>query len=327
MRRYTHSCQLAALTMALASCSYGQGHPAPTSTAPDENKVSELPTRQLIFTAGELVSGLNVSPVIVLPMQCASDGALLFDMLQPPSFMQQALYAVTSKSSHSFEISAMTDLHGTHLISFFPGNNHVSVLVRATRETTPSPGEATVRQSSYGFFVAVFDRQGNYMKSVELAIHNVLPFHIAALPSGEYLVTGYDRANDMPRLYLVAGDGQVVRTLALSDNLGQYVSDDPNSAKGMMNYSRVLGSILMTAHGDEVLVWRRGAGVVPFSVWAPMAVLGRSSWMCQKASLSPMCSRPTNCGWLTSKRPNTKRTRNRTCARRPTTNSIHRTEA
>jgi hypothetical protein len=244
--------------MALASCGYGQSDPAPTSTAPYENKVSELPTHQLTFTAGDPVSGLNVSPVIVLPMQCASDGALFFDMLQPPSFTQQALYAVTPKSSRSFEISAMTDLHGVELISFFPGKDYVSVLVRATRVTTPSPGESKVRQSSYGFFVAVFDRQGNYVKSVELAMHNVLPSHVAALTSGEYLVTGYDRANDMPRLYLIGGDGQVIRTLVLPDNLGQYVADDPNSAKGMMNYSRVLGSILMSAHGDEVLVWRRG---------------------------------------------------------------------
>lgn len=268
MRRYTHSCQLAAIMMALASCGYGQSHPTPPTTPSDENRGSELSTRQLTFTAGDPVSGLNVSPVIVLPIHCASDGALFLNTLQPPSFTQQALYAVTPKSSRSFEISAITDLYGIQMISFYPGNDRVSVLVRATRETSPSPGEAKVRQSSYGFFVATFDRQGNYMKSVELAMHNVLPSHVATLTSGEYLVTGYDRANDMPRLYLIGGDGQVIRPLVLPDNLGQYVSDDPNSAKGMMNYSRVLGSILMTSHGDEVLVWRRGGSGPILSVGA-----------------------------------------------------------
>ena len=148
MRRYTHSCQLAALMMALARCGYAQSHPTPASTASDENRVSELPTRQLTFTGGDPVSGLNISPVIVLPIQCASDGALFLNTLQPPSFTQQAFNAVTPKSSRSFEISAITDLHGIQMISFYPGNDRVSVLVRATRETTPSPGEAKVRQSS-----------------------------------------------------------------------------------------------------------------------------------------------------------------------------------
>lgn len=180
-------------------------------------------------------------------------------MLQPPSFLQQAVYAVTPKSSRSFEISAINNLHGIELISFFPGSDHVALLVRATSKAGPLSGEAKVRQSSYGYFVALFSREGTYQKFVELDLHGVLPSHVAALTSGEFLVTGYDRANDMPRLYLVAGDGQVIRALVLPYNVSEYASsDDPNSGKGMMHYSLVLGSILMTAHGDEVLVWRRG---------------------------------------------------------------------
>ena len=202
-------------------------------------------------------------------MQCTSDGALFFDMLQPPSFMQQALYAVTPKIGRGFAISAINDLHEIDVISFFPSSDHVSVLVRATRETSPVSGEVKVRQSTYRFFVALFNRQGEYLKSVQLEMHDVVPSHVAALSSGEYLVTGYDRANDLPRLYLVADDGQVTRSLVLPYNIGRYVpSDDPNSAQGIMNSSHVLGSILMTPHGDEVLVWRRGGSGPMLSVGA-----------------------------------------------------------
>ena len=259
MRPYTRCCQLAFVGMAFAICGYAQSLPAIKLPAPDDKTVAELPVRQVIFTAGEPVSGLATSPVIVLPIQCTGDGALFFEMLQPPSFMQHAIYAVKPKSSRSFDLSAMADLHEVEMITFYPSKDHVSVLVRATKATGPALGEAKVRQSNYGFFVAVFDRNGNYEKSVELALHNVVPSHIAVLSSGDYLVTGYDRTNDMPRLYLVGGDGQVMRPLSLPDNLARYTpSDDPNSAKGLMNSSRVLGSILMTAHGGEVLVWRRG---------------------------------------------------------------------
>ena len=45
----------------------------------------------------------------------------------------------------------------------------------------------------------------------------------------------------------------------MPDSLGEYQqSANPNSPKGMTNRSRVLGSILMTAHGGDILVWRRG---------------------------------------------------------------------
>jgi hypothetical protein len=260
MQSFKSSCQLATLVMALATCCYGQSHPVLNSNDSEADKVNDLPTRQVTFSAGDPVNDIKASPALILPMQCTGDGALFFDMLQPPSFMQQAVYSVTLKSSQSFSVSAIADLHDVHQINFFPTKDHVFLLVHATKEASPAAGDTVVRQSSYAYFVAVFNRQGNYEHSIKLTMHDVLPSHIAVLTSGEYLVTGYDRANDMPRLYLVDSDGQLIRPLVLPEILGKYIaSDDSTSAKAAMNQSKVLGSILMTAHGDEVLLWRRGA--------------------------------------------------------------------
>lgn len=187
MQSFNGSCQIATLVMALATCCYGQSHSTPNSTAPEKNKVNDLPTRQVTFNAGDPVHDLKASPVVIMPMQCTGEGALFFDMLQPPSFMQQDLHAVTLKSSQRFDVSSISDLHDIRIMSFFSTNNHVSILVRATKETGPSFGDTTVRQSNYGYFVAVFDRQGNYEKSVKLAMHDVFPSHIAVLASGDIL--------------------------------------------------------------------------------------------------------------------------------------------
>jgi hypothetical protein len=116
-------------------------------------------------------------------------------------------------------------------MSFFPSDSVVGFLVRASKELPGAPGTgkspAGIPWNKYHSYIAEFDRNGSYKESIELPMTYVLS-HFAILPSGEFLVTGYDELNSTPKLLFLNSSGQVVRSIDLpaarSSSLNNHLS-------------------------------------------------------------------------------------------------------
>jgi hypothetical protein len=84
--------------------------------------------------------------------------------------------------------------------------------------------------------------------------------HFAILPSGEFLVSGYDELNATPKLLFLNSSGEVVRSLDLPAARSFAGDDLPfRSGESMMASGRLLGSVLFTAYKQDILVWRMGS--------------------------------------------------------------------
>ena len=244
--------------------------PKPESRVPADQKPAidattvqdEIPAKTLEFKIQETDAGLPVSPVTTLPLQCASDGTLFLDMLKPTDPNQHTVLSVHGKTSQTYSPSAISDLHDIIVLSFFPSDSVVGFLVRASKELPGAPGSgkspAGIPWNKYHNYIAEFDRNGSYKESIELPMTDVLS-HFAILPSGEFLVSGYDQLNSTPRLLFFNSSGQVVRNLdlpAARSFAGGNLSY--GSSESMMASSRLLGSVMFTAYKQDILVWRMG---------------------------------------------------------------------
>ena len=227
-----------------------------TSSSPEQT-ISE---RALQFSPVALNSAVPLSPVTSLP-QCASDGSLFIDMLDPKNLKNHTLIAITEKSSQVFSPASISDIHDVDVFGFFPAESIVGFLVRGTKGLvgTPGPGKSSAGYawSDYHNYVAEFNRDGGYKGAIELPMSYQLS-HLAILPSGEFLVSGYDQLNSSARLLFLDSSGRVLRALDLpasrSDaSLGQIYG----SATASRVASELIGSVVFTPYNQDILVWRK----------------------------------------------------------------------
>jgi hypothetical protein len=226
----------------------------------------EIPTHTLNFEPQETDPTLPFGNVYALPIQCAPDGALFVYSINPKDPNQETLYSVRGKKIQTYLLSAISDLHDLQQFSFFPTDSQVGILVRASKETPGQPGHgkspAGIPWSKYHFYIALFDRNGSYRESIELSMFDgpdASVSRIALLPSGEFLVLGYDRLNSTTRLLLLSSAGQIVRTLDLPAARTAAADTTFRSGPGMMATANLMGSITFTAWNQDILVSRRNS--------------------------------------------------------------------
>lgn len=214
----------------------------------------QVPTRTLEFKAIDSDPALSLSPITTLPPHCTSDGSLFLDLLDPKDLARHTVVSVRGRRTQTYSPSAISDLHSIHVFSFFPSDSMVGFLVRGTK-SSPS-ASAAVPWSEYHNYIALFDRDGSYKKSIELPMAYP-PSHIAILPSGEFLVSGYDKVNSAARLLFLDSSGQIVRLIDLpASRTSPPVSPPYGSGESMMQWSKLIGFVVFTAYKDDILVWR-----------------------------------------------------------------------
>ncbi|RXS97189.1 hypothetical protein [Silvibacterium dinghuense] len=71
--------------------------------------------------------------------------------------------------------------------------------------TTVTTGEKPESQA----YMLVFDRQGGFVKSIELHL-SFTPYHFAVLRSGDFVMTGVDEGNKVPKAAVVSTGGEVI---------------------------------------------------------------------------------------------------------------------
>jgi hypothetical protein len=240
---------------------------APDST--DQNRSSgnqETPTYSLEFKSPELIQEMGPSPLLEVPFQCTSDGAVFIDTLDPKDVMAHTLYSVLNKSVRKFSLTAINDLGDLDTVDYFPGSSTVDFLVQASTKSLPRSGGAIsadtekihTEHHARHFFVAEFDREGNYKKSIQLGIDFPL-FRFAVLSTGEFLVAGYDSATDSERLLLLDDAGQIVKSIdqPLSTK-ERSARRDASPDQRMLAGAQSAGKTNFVAYKDSVLAWRSG---------------------------------------------------------------------
>jgi hypothetical protein len=171
------------------------------------------------FKPGAPVPGIGAMPAIRLPFECASDGAVLISMVQalgtgtPPRNMSQyspslLLTSISpANEAHSFPLDQVPDLYDIQDIGDYASESKVIFLVRATREDkqakqnyTASDGtqhEFTGNAAEHHFYIVMFDRQGNYQKTLQIDASFRIN-RLGLFPSGMFLAYGYDEADHAP---------------------------------------------------------------------------------------------------------------------------------
>jgi hypothetical protein len=230
----------------------------------EEIPASALPVRSVEFAAVDTGAKMPLSPATTLPPLCNSDGTLFLDTLEVKGVQYlHTVISIRGKETHQYSPAGISDLHDVFIHSFYPSDSIVGFLVRATKEPLgkPGPGKspAGVPWDKYHNYIAEFDLNGSYKESIELPMDYQVS-HLAILPSGEFLVSGYDRLNSTAKLVFLNSSGQLVRNLDLpaarSDKSGDAAF---GSAKATMVSSRLIGLVVFTGYKSDILVWHMGS--------------------------------------------------------------------
>jgi hypothetical protein len=222
-----------------------------------------MQTYVLEFGSPQSIRGIGPSPLLATPFQCLADGAVFVDALDPSHSMKQTVYSLLGNQVSAYTMDAIHDLSHVQMIDYFPQSSTVNFLVRASRKAVP---ETTIQENSQRppldrsdhYFIAIFGRDGAYQKSVQLPISYPL-FRFAALPSGEFIVAGYDSAVDAEKLVLLDDGGQLIKTIDPAVSSAERAERRNASAdQRMIAGDESAGRASFVGFKDAVLEWRAG---------------------------------------------------------------------
>lgn len=260
-----------ALALALASPAPGQGS-AHRRAVPDGAEAS--PIYRISFKEGSPVPGIGAMPAIRLPLECASDGTVFISMVQAlgtgspsrnlsPYSPSLLLMSVSpSHEAHSFPLDQVPDLYDVQDIGDYASESKVIFLIRATPEdkqakqeyTTPDgiKHEYIANAAEHHFYIVIFDRQGNYQKTVKY--EGTLRLNrLGAFLSGMYLAYGYDEVDRAPKLAILKDDGTLLKFLQIPEG------DAPSSVcmqepVGKSPAACRIAAMQFVPHGHSILV-------------------------------------------------------------------------
>ncbi len=226
----------------------------------DRDASAIFPVHTLDFKTLDSPPTLTISSVMTFPSECTVDGALFLDMLDSTNPRRHTVVSIHGKDTNAYEVSAISDLNDITVISFFPSDDTVGFLVRASKEQpgphTPGRSAAGIAWKDYHNFIAEFDRNGQYKDSIQLPVDYTLS-RFAMLPSGEFIITGYDKLNSTVRLLFLKQSGEILRSLDMPSARDFAArNEDSSTAESDKDARLLLGSILFTRYQNDILVWR-----------------------------------------------------------------------
>ncbi len=236
-----------ALALSLATL---QGQAAREQTSPKAAPVKSAvlaPLYRIVFKPSDPVPGIGAMPAIRLPFECAGDGTVFISMVQalgtgsPPRNLSPyspslLLTSISpSREAHSFPLDQVPDLYDLQEVGDYASESRVIFLVRATREDKQvkqnyTASDGTQREfngnfAEHHFYIVMFDRQGNYQKTVQIE-GGIRMTRLGLFPSGTFLAYGYDEADHAPKLAMLKDDGTLLKFLEIPKG------DVPESALG-----------------------------------------------------------------------------------------------
>lgn len=183
---------------------------------------------QIDFQPGDPIPGIGAMPAVRLPLECTEDGTMFISMVQPlgngapprnlaPYSVSLLLTSISrSGEAHSFPLDQVPDLYDIVQISDYVSDSKVIFLLSAAHGSKQAPaiagGNDVKTPVERSFYAVMFDRQGNYEKTVEVdsTLHVSL---LGLFPSGTFLVYGADRTDHTPKLAMLKDDGTILKFL------------------------------------------------------------------------------------------------------------------
>jgi hypothetical protein len=254
-------------------CKSQSQHPSNSTsvkkTQPLETQTqSDIPTRSLNFTKGDPLPGVTAAPLISLPIHCTSDGSLLLDMLNPLKPNEHTFTRIHSNESRTYSFNSIKQLKDVQFWDVFPSNSEISFLIKGTKEIEEAPQTElmpdgtsksyTISKGKYDFYIATFGIDGTFKELIEIPVSYQL-YHLGVLETGEFVVSGYDSANNVARLLLLSSSGKLIKPIPLPEAIQNYdAQNDSHTDSVIMAALKNIASIQFTSYGDGVLVWRSG---------------------------------------------------------------------
>jgi len=205
---------------------YGQADDSPSKTdrSKEASNSPALPVTHLSLSAGKPAPGVGRSAVVLQPVECTSKGDIVLQIPRPPDFAAISVVSLRLDGARTFDMSTVPKLNDIRLHSVYPGDDTELFLVTATADSTQSDvrmrtpqGDVMskkVWQGEHRNYLVLFGLDGVYQSTVELPSRYDYR-KAAVLPSGDFLLLGYDSVNRIPRLQLVNASGQHVRDLEI----------------------------------------------------------------------------------------------------------------
>ncbi|HEY6338381.1 MAG TPA: hypothetical protein VIW68_07790 [Candidatus Sulfotelmatobacter sp.] len=195
---------------------------------------SPAPLYSISFERKNAVSGIDASPAIKLPFDCTSDGIVFVTMvpvggqLHPPTFAPPPLLLVSvspSGRTHTFPLDQPTEqLFDVREVDHYASESNVIFTIQAAKENKPvtqtytkpdgTEGEFTRNSAEHNFYVVIFDRDGNYQKTVKLDV-SIQVQQLGMFPSGVFLAFGFGEETHAPQLVMLKEDGTLLRPLQI----------------------------------------------------------------------------------------------------------------
>ncbi len=223
---------------------------------------NQVPVYNLDFKAEKPVPGFAAPAAIAQPIHCSPDGATFLNALVPPDFSSSSVTSISEKEVVGFSVQKIADLQNVRSLDYFPSAKHLHLLVYAAPKTSdgtvPSP-------ASYHQYIAEFDRKGEYKKSIKVpsAIH---VYRFAVLPSGNFLLSGFDPANNVASLVLMSPEGEILRPLELPEDLQQTKElnrrEQNSKEPASLIASRMFSQEIFAAEGQGIVSWHPGSATV-----------------------------------------------------------------
>ena len=238
------------------------GNEAKPLPQPQAQSAEIIPSIDLQFKSGDPIPGLTASPAIAMPVQCASDGSAVIQMLIPPDFQQTAFYRFDSSKSTPIVLSGIPKISRTVPIDIFASTSLVGVLLYAQESASDIYSPLTP-----GSFVALFEPSGAFKKLIKLP-SQVSFLRFALLPSGDLVTLEFNPPTAVARLTLRDSSGEEERTLQIPHGLENVAS--PSAAAPVYSRSdnekisgeHAVDRARFTAYGEKVLLWIPGNATV-----------------------------------------------------------------
>jgi hypothetical protein len=216
--------------------------------------------KKIKFAEGKPVLGLPADGTRTHP-HCSNDGTMFFDVYthdaSPTRMGAPELYSVTSGGEvKRLSQKLPVDFTSMSVINFFAADHTLVTLLRAERDedgSTPAPP----REVRYFLSLSDFDGDGADLFSLDLKFR---PLKVAMFGNGDFLVLGWDDANQLPVMVTLKEDGTIRRFVDLDNRhptlpYGNYDSlkELEASAQAHVNLE-MLEHVVFVPFGSQVLL-------------------------------------------------------------------------
>jgi hypothetical protein len=240
-------------TLDIDAQSSPQTKAATPSKTPEED-ITSSPTI-VVFSDPQAISGAVSSPAILTPIVCTSDGTVMVAQMVPPTYGLRIVATSSSKPTESVVVdeSKVPGFSRIHLLTYSANRSEIALFAEGEKTHLTASSAPLVPEDNR--YMLIFDRAGVFQKAIPLDVP-FEPMRFGILPSGDFMMTGLDRTNNLPKVAIVGEDGKLVRFIDIELETGDQLHKafETTSATNTDETIKVLSVQEIVPFGDDLLL-------------------------------------------------------------------------